>query len=95
MFDQEHAMTDMMPIADEAATRLAFSLMRSAYLDLAHTLRSIDEDAARELLQAVEYRTEYALGSSAQDASDETPQEGAIATAAGRVRSVLREALEN
>ncbi|MDP4002159.1 hypothetical protein [Methylobacterium sp. NEAU K] len=88
-------MTEMMPIADEAATRLAFSLMRSAYLDLAHTLRSIDEGPARDLLQAVEYRIEYRLGSSAQDASDESPQESAIAVAAGRVRSVLREALEN
>ena len=88
-------MTDMMPIADEAATRLAFALMRNAYIDLARTLRSIDENAARELLQAVEYRIDYQLGSTAQDASDETPQESAIATAAGRVRSVLREAIEN
>ncbi len=30
---REHAMTDMTPIAAEAAARLAFSLMRSAYLD--------------------------------------------------------------
>lgn len=88
-------MTDMMPIADEAATRLAFSLMRNAYIDLAHTLRSLDEDAARELLQTVECRIEYRLGSSAQDAPDEPPQETVLAIAAGRVRSVLREALEN
>jgi hypothetical protein len=88
-------MTDMMPIADEAATRLAFGLMRSAYLDLAHTLRSIEEDSARELLQAVEHRIEYRLGSSVLSAPDEAAQESALALAAGRVRSVLREALEN
>jgi hypothetical protein len=88
-------MTDMMPIADEAATRLAFSLMRGAYIDLAHTLRGLDENAARELLQTVEYRMEDMLGAPAQDASDETPQEASLAIAAGRVRAALREALEN
>jgi hypothetical protein len=88
-------MVDMTPIADGAATRLAFSLMQNAYLDLARMLRSIDEDAARELLHSVEYRIEYTLGPSAPDAWDETPQEGVVATAAGRVRSVLREAVEN
>ena len=88
-------MTDMMPIADEAATRLAFALMRNAYIDLARTLRSIDENAARELLSAVEHRIDYQLGSSVQDASGETPQDKPLAIAAGRVRSVLREAVEN
>jgi hypothetical protein len=88
-------MTDMMPIAGEAATRLAFALMRNAYIELARALRSIVENGARELLQTVEYRIEYQLGSSAQGAPDGTPEENAIATAAGRVRGVLREALEN
>ncbi|WP_287082438.1 hypothetical protein [Methylobacterium sp.] len=46
-------MTDMTPIADEAATRLAFGLMRSAYLDLARTLRSIEKEPANELLGCV------------------------------------------
>jgi hypothetical protein len=80
-------MTDLLPIADEAAVRLSFCLMRNAYLDLARMLRSIDEDAARELLQAVEYQIEYRLGSSAKDAPGETPQETSLAAAAGRACS--------
>ncbi|WP_331326200.1 hypothetical protein [Methylobacterium fujisawaense] len=88
-------MTDMTPIADEAATRLAFGLMRSAYLDLARTLRSIEMEPANELLRAVEHRIVYRVGSSAeQDCPDGSMQEGALALAAGRVRSVLREAQE-
>ena len=87
-------MTEMKPIADEAATRLAFSLMRSAYLDLARTLRSIEKEPACELLRAVEHRIVYRLGSSLQDVSDDAPQEGALALAAGHVRAVLREAQE-
>ena len=71
-------MTDMTPIADGAATRLAFSLMRSAYIDLAHMLRSIEEGAALEVLEAVEYRTNYRLGSSGEDNSDRAPRQTAI-----------------
>ncbi|WP_149312188.1 hypothetical protein [Methylobacterium sp. P1-11] len=87
-------MTDMTPIADEAATRLAFGLMRSAYLDLARTLRSIEKDPANELLRAVEHRIVYRLGSAGHDCPDGSTQEGALTLAAGRVRSVLREAQE-
>lgn len=85
-------MTDMTPIADEAATRFAFSLLRSAYLDLAQTLLRIEAEPARELLQAVEHRIAYRLGSLAQDAADGGPQETALAVAAGQVRAVLRDA---
>jgi hypothetical protein len=85
-------MTDMTPIADEAATRLAFSLMRSAYLDLARTLRSIEREAACELLRAVEHRIAYRLGSVGENPADATPQADALTVAAGRVRAVLREA---
>ena len=85
-------MTDMTPIADEAATRFAFSLLRSAYLDLAQTLLRIDAEPARELLQAVEHRIAYRLGSLATDDPDGAPQETALAAAAGQVRSVLRDA---
>jgi hypothetical protein len=85
-------MTDMMPIADEAATRLAFSLMRSAYLDLAQTLVRIEAEPARELLQAVENRITYRLGSLANDGPEGAPKETALQVAAGQVRSVLREA---
>jgi|GraSoiStandDraft_9_1057307.scaffolds.fasta_scaffold1008449_1 hypothetical protein len=85
-------MTDMTPIADEAATRFAFSLLRSAYLDLAQTLLRIEAEPARELLQAVEHRIAYRLGSLAQDESDGAPQETALAVAAGQVRAVLRDA---
>jgi hypothetical protein len=85
-------MTDMTPIADEAAARLAFSLMRGAYLDLAQTLLRIEEEPARELLQGVEHRIAYRLGHLGQDLPDEAPQQTAIAMAAGRVRAVLREA---
>ncbi|MBY0254830.1 MAG: hypothetical protein K2X54_26175 [Methylobacterium organophilum] len=88
-------MTDMTPIANEAATRLAFGLMRSAYLDLARTLRGIEREPANELLRAVEHRIVYRLGSSAAlDCPDGSAQEDALALAAGRVRSVLREAQE-
>ena len=85
-------MTDMMPIAGEAATRLAFSLMRSAYLDLAQHLLRIEAEPARELLQAVENRIAYRLGSLAQASPNEASQESALTIAAGQVRSVLREA---
>ncbi|MBE7196437.1 MAG: hypothetical protein INR70_01360 [Parafilimonas terrae] len=88
-------MTDMTPIAGEAATRLAFSLMRRAYLDLARTLRSIEDEPACELLQAVENRLQDRLGGSAQGDGGETPHGDAIASASWRVRRVLREALEN
>ena len=82
-------MTDMTPIADEAATRFAYSLMRSAYLDLAQTLLRIDAEPARELLQAVEHRIAYRLGSLA---TDDVAGESALNVAAGQVRAVLREA---
>ncbi|QGY03008.1 hypothetical protein MMSR116_14790 [Methylobacterium mesophilicum SR1.6/6] len=85
-------MTDMTPIADEAATRFAFSLLRSAYLDLAQTLLRIDADPARELLQAVEHRIAYRLGSLAADHGDGRVEDSALALAAGQVRAVLREA---
>jgi hypothetical protein len=87
-------MTVMTPIADEAAARLAFSLMRSAYLDLAQALLRIDEEPARELLQTVENRIAYRLGSAGAVEADGTLQETAIAIAAGRVQTVLREACE-
>jgi hypothetical protein len=85
-------MTDMTPIADEAATRFAFSLLRSAYLDLAQTLLRIDAEPARELLQAVEHRITYRLGSLATDHGDGRVEETALALAAGQVRAVLRDA---
>lgn len=90
----EHAMTDTIQIADEAATRLAFGLMRSAYLDLARMLRSIEDEPARELLEAVENRLHYRLGTPVQDVSPELPRTKAIVTASQRVREVLREAVE-
>ncbi|GJE09752.1 MULTISPECIES: hypothetical protein [Methylobacterium] len=85
-------MTDMTPIADEAATRFAFSLLRSAYLDLAQTLLRIDAEPARELLQAVEHRITYRLGSLATDGADGLAGETTLAAAAGQVRAVLRDA---
>jgi hypothetical protein len=85
-------MTDMTPIADEAATRFAFSLLRSAYLDLAQTLLRIDAEPAREVLQAVEHRIAYRLGSLASSDADGRVEDSALAIAAGQVRSVLREA---
>ncbi|XYD09888.1 hypothetical protein R1A27_04885 [Methylobacterium sp. NMS12] len=88
-------MSEKTPIADEAATRLAFGLMRSAYLDLARTLRGIEDDAARELLQAVESRIVYRLGSSVEDGPDGSVRNTVVALAAGQVRAVLREAQEN
>ena len=88
-------MTDMTPIADETATRLAFSLMRGAYLDLAQMLRRIEDEPARELLETVENRIAYRLGSLGQGFPEDAPQQSAIATAAGRVRAVLREAQES
>ncbi|MGH1591729.1 hypothetical protein ACRBEV_29290 [Methylobacterium phyllosphaerae] len=88
-------MTEMMPIADDAATRLAFGIMRSAYLDLARTLRSIEDDTARELLQAVEHRITYRLGSFEKEAPNGAKRNTALACAAGHVRAVLREAREN
>jgi hypothetical protein len=88
----EHAMTEMTPIADEAATRFAFSLLRSAYLDLAEMLLRIDRDPARELLQAVEHRIAYRLGSLATEEADGTPEGSALAVAAGQVQAVLRDA---
>ncbi|MBE7196884.1 MAG: hypothetical protein INR70_03660 [Parafilimonas terrae] len=87
-------MTNMTPIADEAATRFAFSLLRSAYLDLAQTLLRIEAEPARELLQAVEHRVVYRLGALAQTDPDIIPQETALAAAAGQVQAVLRDALE-
>lgn len=87
-------MTDMTPIADEAAARLAFSLMRGAYLDLAQTLLRIEEGPARELLQGVENRIVFRLGHLGRGLPDGAPQQTAIASAAGRVRAVLREAHE-
>ncbi|MCJ2017809.1 hypothetical protein MKK84_10305 [Methylobacterium sp. E-065] len=92
MFDQEHAMNTMTPIADEAATRFAFSLLRSAYLDLAQTLLRIEAEPARELLQGVEHRIAYRLGSLARIESDAVPGETALAVAAGQVQAVLRDA---
>ncbi|MFC6051119.1 hypothetical protein ACFPYM_25090 [Methylobacterium hispanicum] len=89
---REHAMTDMTPIAAEAAARLAFSLMRSAYLDLAQTLLRMEEGPARALLQGVEHRIAYRLGYLGEGIPEDAPQKTAIATAAGRVRAVLREA---
>ncbi|WP_149311594.1 hypothetical protein [Methylobacterium sp. P1-11] len=88
-------MTETMPSADEVATRLAFGLMRSAYLDLAQTLRGIEDDAARELLHAVENRINYRLGSSVEDGPDGSVRRTVLAAAAGQVRAVLREAQEN
>ena len=88
----EHAMTDMTPIADEAATRFAFSLLRSAYLDLAQTLVRIDAEPARELLQAVEHRIVDRLGALAKDDVDGLVGETALSVAAGQVRAVLRDA---
>ncbi|XYD08860.1 hypothetical protein R1A27_28630 [Methylobacterium sp. NMS12] len=88
-------MNEKTPIADEAATRLAFGLMRSAYLDLARTLRGIEDDAARELLQTVENRIIYRLGSSAENGPDGSVRNTVVALAAGQVRAVLREAQEN
>ncbi|MEE7501957.1 hypothetical protein ACLBXO_26690 [Methylobacterium sp. C33D] len=88
-------MTEMSPIADEAAARLAFGLMRSAYLDLARTLRGLEDETARELLRTIENRIVYRLGSSAEDAPDGSVRETALALAAGQVRAVLREAQEN
>lgn len=81
-------------VADEAATRLAFGLMRSAYLDLARMLRSIEEEPARELLQAVENRLHYRLGTPTPEVSTGAPRTKAIAAASKRVREVLREAVE-
>ncbi|MEL6063445.1 MULTISPECIES: hypothetical protein [unclassified Methylobacterium] len=85
-------MTNMTPIADEAATRFAFSLLRSAYLDLAQTLLRIEAEPARELLQAVEHRIVYRLGSLARTDPDAVPEETALSVAAGQVRAVLRDA---
>ena len=82
-------MTDMTPIADEAATRFAFSLLRSAYLDLAQALLRIDEEPARELLEAVENRIVFRLGALA---ADDHVGDAALMVAAGQVRSVLRDA---
>ncbi|MCJ2053170.1 hypothetical protein [Methylobacterium sp. J-070] len=85
-------MTVMSPIAEDTATRFAFSLLRSAYLDLAQTLLRIDADPARELLQAVEHRIAYRLGALATDEVDGTEKETALARAAGQVQTVLRDA---
>ena len=85
-------MTDMTPIADEAATRFAFSLLRSAYLDLAQTLVRIDAEPARELLQAVEHRIADRLGALARDDINGLAGETALSAAAGQVRAVLRDA---
>lgn len=85
-------MTDMTPIADEAAARFAFSLLRSAYLDLAQALLRIDEEPARELLEAVEHRIVFRLGTLAADDADGRVGEAALVVAAGQVRSVLRDA---
>lgn len=87
-------MNDMTPIESEAATRLAFSLMRQAYLDLARSLRSIEEEPACELLQSVENRLQYRLDGSGQSDSRNSSHHEAIASASWRVRRVLREALE-
>lgn len=85
-------MTDMAPIADEAATRFAFSLLRSAYLDLAHTLLRIEAEPARELLQSVEHRIAYRLGSLAQTGPNASGENTPLAKAAGQVQAVLRHA---
>ena len=85
-------MTDMTPIADEAATRFAFSLLRSAYLDLAETLRRIEAEPARDLLQAVEHRIAYRLGSLAEHEPESGRSDSALAAAVAQVRAVLREA---
>lgn len=85
-------MTDMTPIADEAATRLAFGLLRRAYLDLAQQLMRIEPEPARELLHSVEHRIVDGLGSLTLGISGGAPQETPLAVAASQVRSVLREA---
>lgn len=85
-------MTEMKPIADEAATRFAFSLLRSAYLDLAQTLLRIEAEPARALLQGVEHRIVYRLGSLGQNNPAEFPEAHALAAAAGQVQAVLRDA---
>ncbi|SDM57255.1 hypothetical protein SAMN05216360_102477 [Methylobacterium phyllostachyos] len=85
-------MTDLKPIADEAATRFAFSLLRSAYLDLAQTLLRIEAEPARELLQGVEHRIAYRLGSLGQGDVEGHLQASALAAAAGQVQAVLRDA---
>lgn len=85
-------MTDMTPIADETATRFAFSLLRSAYLDLAQSLLRIDEEPARALLEAVEHRITYRLGALAQTDPDDIPEQPALAVAAAQVQAVLRDA---
>lgn len=85
-------MTDMTPIADETATRFAFSLLRSAYLDLAQTLLRLEEEPARALLESVEHRIAYRLGALAQTNPDAVPEQPALAVAAGQVQAVLRDA---
>lgn len=85
-------MTELKSIADEAATRFAFSLLRSAYLDLAQTLIRIEEEPARALLQAVENRIVYRLGNLAADDPENLPQANALAVAAGQVQAILRDA---
>ncbi len=89
------AMNDMTPIASEAATRLAFSLMRRAYLDLARSLRSIEDEPACELLRSIENRLKDRLDGSQQSGSEDPSRRDAMMSASRRVRRVLREALEN
>ncbi|MCJ2073531.1 hypothetical protein MKK75_32895 [Methylobacterium sp. J-030] len=92
VFITEHATTNLAPSADDAATRFAFSLLRSACLDLAPTLRCIEAEPARALLQAVEHRTADRRGALARTEPDAVARAVDLAVAAGQVQVVLRDA---
>ncbi len=85
-------MTDLNQIADHAEARVAFSLLRDAYMDLAQTLLRIEEEPARELLRGVEQRTSLRLVTADGETASEGPGSGTFAKAAEPVCAVLRAA---
>lgn len=87
-------MTDMTPIADDAATTMTFGLLRDAYLDLAQTLLRIEEVSARDLLQAIEKRAALRLTALEDEVLKDPLEQTALAIAAAPVLAVLREAQE-
>lgn len=87
-------MTDMTPIADDAATTMTFGLLRDAYLDLAQTLLRIEEVSARDLLQAIEKRAALRLNALEDEVLKDPLEQTALAIAAAPVLAVLREAQE-
>ncbi|MGU3537355.1 hypothetical protein [Methylobacterium sp. A54F] len=85
-------MTDMTPIAEDAAAKVAFDLLREAYLDLAQMLLRIEEEPARELLKNVEQLTSLKLSCLDHASLAGTAEQAAVAMAAQPVQDVLRAA---